>query len=158
MSEADPAAATEPLDDLSIEGDDLVFRRLSDGGQSMIAKDTVTGERRPTTGAFKPDPDGVSVFLRSVLTANDLGPEAVVTRPENLVVSLTAGDIRSIDIGIRRDPWPGDVPDPDHPRYVAHALLKGLEALSNNERHRRQGKLVMLPSLAILENLKPIGG
>jgi hypothetical protein len=33
----------------------------------MLAVDVVTGERRPTSGAFKPDADRVSVYRQSLL-------------------------------------------------------------------------------------------
>jgi len=99
----------DPLDDPGIPDSDALFRRLSDSGPSMVAVDLETGERRPTSGAFKPDDDGVSVFRRGLLLAAGLGPDDVIKHPWNLVVSVDVGDVRSIGLGARDDPWPSDL-------------------------------------------------
>jgi hypothetical protein len=113
----------------------------------MVAIDQVTGVRRPSSGAFKPDSDGVSVYRRSLLDRDGLGPEDVMTSPRNIVVGLEVGDVRSIGLGTWNDPWPTDIPDPDHPRNAAHALITGLEHLGRKARLRRQQALVAVPSL-----------
>ncbi len=146
-------AQSEPRlgDDASIPGDDAVLRRLSDGGPSMVTIDAVTGVRRPSSGAFKPDEDGVSVFRTSRLADQNLNASAVVTGPHALVVQLSIGEIRSVaQLGVRDDPWPEDVEDPDHPRYAAHALIVGWSGLSKNQRRARQQALATLPSLRFM--------
>ncbi len=116
----------------------------------MVAVDLETGRRRPTSGAFKPDDDGVSVYRRALLTAARLGPDDVIRHPWNLVVSVDVGDVRSIGLGARDDPWPPDIDEPEHPRNAAHALITGLESLSRGHRRRRQKDLVTLPSITFV--------
>lgn len=138
-------------DDPSIPDNDRLLRRLSDSGPNMVAVDTVTHDRRPTSGAFKPDEDGVSVYRESVLSTSGLGAADVVRAPMNLVVSLEVADARAITpLGVRNDPWPSDIPEPDHPRNAAHALIVGWDGLSTGERRRRQQKLTKAPSLRFI--------
>lgn len=139
-----------PLDDPSIPNDDVLYRRLADSGPNMVVTDLEIGERRPTSGSFQPDDDGISVFRRSVLRANKLGPDDLIKHPQNLVVSVDVADVRSIELGVRNDPWPSDIDDADHPRNAAHALITGFEQLSHKERRRRQKKLVTLPSITFV--------
>lgn len=139
-----PAAA-------GISGAETVYRRLFDGGPSMVAIDQVTGARRPTSGAFKPDDDGISVYRHALLEAAGLTPGDVRTSPWNLVVGVGVGDLRTIDLSVNDDPWPADVPDPQHPRNAAHALIVGMEGMSRGARRRCQKALVALPSVQILE-------
>lgn len=114
----------------------------------MVAIDAVTGVRRPTSGAFKPDEDGVSVYREARLRMAGLGTGDVVRSPINVVVSLGVGDMRSIQpLGVRDDPWPPDIDEPDHPRNVAHALIIGWDGLTRGERRQRQQALTRLPSV-----------
>jgi hypothetical protein len=46
----------------------------------------------------------VSVYRRSVLLANNLGPDDVRRAPRNLVASVEVGDLRSIRLGVRDEP------------------------------------------------------
>lgn len=153
--EAAPAAAAadddDDDDDADIPNEEVVYRRLRDAGPSFVAVDQLTGVRRPSSGAFQPDDDGVSVYRRSILLANDLGPDDVRNAPLNLIASVEVGDLRSITLGVRDDPWPADIDEPDHPRNAAHALIKGLEALGKNPRRRRQKQLVALASVTLIE-------
>lgn len=143
-------SGTSPRDDPAIPDSDALLRRLSDSSPSMIARDLETNEPRPSSGAFKPDADGVSVYRRGVLESVGLGPDDVMRDPWNLVVSVEVGDVRSIRLGVVDDPCPSDVDEPQHPRNEAHALITGLEALGKKERRRRQRLLVVLPSVAII--------
>lgn len=137
-------------DDPSVPGDESLLRRLSDDGPSMIATDAVTGERRPTSGAFKPDPDGLSVYRLSKLVEFDMGAADVARTPWNLIVSVSVEQVRSIELGVRDDPWPRDIDEEAHPRNVAHALIVGWANLTKGERKRRQKALVLLPSMRII--------
>jgi len=144
----DEQAELAPANDPAIVDDDAVLRRLSDSGPSMLRIDLATGERRPTSGAFQPDEDGVSVYRESRLHEQDLTAADLVKAPQNLVVSLGVGEIRAVaNLGVRDDPWPSDVDQADHPRNAAHALITGWAALSRNERRERQRALATLPSL-----------
>src|SRR6266536_1392058 len=51
---------------------------------------------------------------------------------DDIVVGFTVADVRQLRLGVRDDPWPKDVLDPEHPRYAAHALVVGLERLGRN--------------------------
>jgi hypothetical protein len=144
---ADGEPAPNVRNDESIPSSEVLYRRLSDPGRSMVAIDQVTGVRRPSSGAFKPDADGVSVYRRGVLEQASLGPQDLITAPQNLVVGVEVGDVRSIGLGAWNDPWPADVPDPEHPRNAAHALITGLGHLGKKARLRRQQALVGLPSM-----------
>jgi hypothetical protein len=142
---------TQPVS--AVPDDDAVYRRLSDSSPAMVYVDPVTGERRPTTGAFlaKRDEDGVSVYREQLLVAAGLGPADVVTASQNLVVSVGVADVRSVTpLDVRDDPWPGDVPDPTHPRNAAHALVVGWIGLSKSQRRERQLALVNAPSLTFV--------
>jgi len=125
--------ATPEDDDPSIPDADALYRRLSDSSPSMVAYDQETGERlRPSSGAFKPDPDGVSVYRRSRLEEDGLSGQDVARHPWNLVASVDVGEVRSIALGVRDDPWPSDIDEAEHPRNRAHALITGLERLGKN--------------------------
>lgn len=140
-------AAPTLRDDASIPNDEVLYRRLADAGPNMVAIDQVTGTRRPSSGSFKPDSDGVSVFRRSLLQRDGLGPRDVITSSGQLVVGVEVGDVRSIALGALDDPWPTGIPEPEHPRNAAHALITGLEHLGRASRLRRQRALVALPSV-----------
>jgi len=117
----------------------------------MIWVDSLSGERRPTSGAFQPDSDGVSVYRMSILRASGLTATDLVNDRQNLVVGLPLGEVRSIaGLGVVDDPWPTDAYEPSHPRNAAHALIVGWQGLSKNERRRRQRALAMLPGLSFL--------
>ena len=116
----------------------------------MVFVDPLTGDRRPTTGAFraKPDEDGVSVYREQLLVAAGLTAADVVTAPLNVVVSLGVDDVRAIPpLDVHDDNWPADVPDPTHPRNGAHALIVGWDGLGKSARRERQLALVNAPSL-----------
>lgn len=68
--------------------------------------------------------------------------------PQNLVVNLAVGDIRSlVPLDVRDDPWPQDVPEPQHPRNGAHALIVGWAGLTKSQRKEPQHSLVIARSL-----------
>jgi hypothetical protein len=117
----------------------------------MISVDLETGERFPTSGAFKPDDDGVSVFREGLLAAAELGAAEIVKGPQNLVVRLPVAAVREIcPLDVADDPWPADVPDPSNPCYVGHALIVGWEGLGKKKRLSRQRQLARHPDLAFV--------
>jgi hypothetical protein len=140
-------ALLEPENDPDIVNDDALYRRLPHRGTDMILVDQVTGERRPASGAFKPDHDGVSVYRRMLLQKHGLAAVDVTRTPSNVVVSVGVEDVRSLQLGVVNNTWPPDVDDPSHLRNAAHALIKGLELLGTKERKRRQRALAQLPSI-----------
>ncbi len=117
----------------------------------MITVDVISGERRPSTGAFKPDSDGLSVYRESKLHDAGLSAADVVKAPQNLVVSLGVGDVRhAARLGVRDEPWPTGIDDADHPRNGAHALVVGWDGLTRGQRRERQLLLVTSPSLSFI--------
>ena len=126
--------------------DDAVYRRLSDTGPSMVYIDPVTGEQRPTSGAFKPDADGVSVYSRMAMSAVGVEPADLLVRSGNVVVELPVSAVRDSEppLDAVGDPWPADIPEPDHPRNAAHALVVGFDGLTKGQRKRAQDHLVRI--------------
>ena len=139
-------------DDPEIPGSDVLYRRLSFEAGDWVVRST-SGERiRPASAGFEPDTDGVSVFRREILVRQNppCGPADVALRPNDIVVGFTVADVRQLGLGVRDDPWPKDVVDPDHPRYVAHALIVGLDELGKSARIKRQKKLAVIPSMTFV--------
>jgi len=134
--------------DEGFASDEVVYRRLAHGRVEFVSTDALTGERRPSSGAFRPDEDGVSIYRDAKLRDSGLGPQDILTKPENLVVSLEVQDIRAIvPLDVKDDPWPADIPEPGHPRNGAHALITGWDGLSKGERLKRQKALTVVKSL-----------
>ena len=126
--------------------DDAVYRRLSDTGPSMVYIDPVTGEQRPTSGAFKPDADGVSVYSKTAMAAVGVELSDLFVRAGNVVVELPVAAVRASEqpLDAVADPWPADIPEPDHPRNAAHALVVGFDGLTKGQRKRAQDHLVRI--------------
>jgi hypothetical protein len=139
-------------DDPEIPNEEILYRRLSYAGGEWVVRHQVTGERRASSGGFTPDTDGISVFRRTLLRALEppLGPADVALRPDDVVVGFSVSDVRSLSLGVRDDLRPKDVPDPDHPRYAAHALIVGLDGLGRNARINKQKKLAGVPSMTFV--------
>lgn len=137
-----------PGDQLDIPDEEVLYRRLSDDSPNMVTIDKATGLRRPSSGAFKPDEDGISVFRDSVLRKRELSAEVLADRSlGQLIASIRVGQVRQGDMGVRDDPWPPGVPDPSHPKWEAHALIVGFEQLSKNDRIRKQRLLASQATL-----------
>ncbi len=154
MTEQVPATSSTVEDDPDIPGDEILYRRLAyDDDAAWVVRDQITGQRvKPASGAFNPDPDGVSVFRRSILAEQDppLGPADLIVDPRNSVVGFTVEELRSIFLGVKDDQWPQDVSNPKNPIYSAHALIKGLNELGNNQMKRRRKLLSDLPSMTFV--------
>ncbi|HRY11183.1 MAG TPA: hypothetical protein P5544_14545 [Candidatus Nanopelagicales bacterium] len=106
-------------DDPTISDDDSVLRRVPQE-PNFVVWDEQTGAERPSTGSFRVDEDGVSVFLLSVLrdlpdpcrSVADADPD----RPGRCI-ELPVGACRDRGMGVARDP----VDEP--PLGTAHALI-----------------------------------
>ena len=135
----------EPPDsenDSGVSDDESLYRRIAHyGSVDLVAVAAITGHRRPSSGAFKSDSDGISVYLDSVLSEVGLGPQDLVRAPQNAVVAARAAEPRQLSLGVRRDPWPTGTDDDDHPRNAAHALIVGFRGLRGKERRRTQKAL-----------------
>jgi hypothetical protein len=148
MSLGDPSVSP-PEDDTTIPDDDALYRRVPHRGHDFWFRDVATGEGRPTSGVFMPDPDGLSVYRRSILHENKLSAVDVTIDPTtNAVVSVNVGDVRSLGLRVWNDAWPAD--SDGHARDVAHTLVKGLDGLGKNAQLRRRRDLAKLPSIVLV--------
>lgn len=122
-------------DDPSVADADTLLRRIATyGDTNMMVVDDATGETRISSGAFKLDEDGCSVYRSAVLATHGLDARAVVRAPQNAVVAVTAATVRSVSLGVRPDPNP---PEGDgHPRDEAHALIVNARSLGKNPLRR----------------------
>ena len=127
-------------EDFLIIEDDVLLRRIARyGDTNMVIADEATGELRVRSGAFVMNDDGCSVYCQRILEQNDMSALALVRRPQNAVVSVTALAVDRQGLAARADPNP-PVPEP-HPRDVAHALIVRPEALSKNATKRALSNL-----------------
>lgn len=142
LSDAETRAHLSAIgDDNEIPGDEILYKRLPTDEKEWLVKDQITGKPvRPTSGAFVPHPDGISVYRNSIMASQDppLGPADLAVSSTNYILSFTAAQARSISLGIKNDAWPEGIADADHPRNAAHALIVGLEKLGKKEKIRRQ--------------------
>jgi hypothetical protein len=121
------------VDDKSIDDADLLYRRIATSGdRNMLVIDEQTGEiGRVSSGAFALDEDGCSVYSHAALAQHDLGPNDVSVAPQNLVVSVTAAEARTVHLGVRPDPWPAG--HDGHIRNAAHALIVNPSSLGDKK-------------------------
>ena len=125
-------------DDPTIEPDDLVYRRVRDGGNINVVLNA-DGERVASSAAFEDDADGISVFLRSTLVSAGLGPGDVIDGFAGYVVAtLLVKTVRDLGVGVHRDPNPA-VARP-MPCDVAHCLLK-VPQLSRTQNHKLRQRI-----------------
>ena len=131
-------AAPPPVpNDQSIAPEDIVYRRVKDGGNINIVRDKY-GNRVTSSAAFEDDDDGISVFLQSTLAEANLEAASVIVGFNGYVLAkITVDAVRNLGVGVVRDPNPDDVKP--MPCNVAHCLLK-ISPMSKSERHKvRQG-------------------
>jgi hypothetical protein len=145
---ADGSAADDSASDISNE--EIIYRLLFPNAD-WISVDKITGERRPSSAAFKPDEDGVSVYREAILTAERLGPSDLTRTAIDPVVAFTAADVRGVGLDLLADPWPQDVPDPKHRKHAAHALISGLNALGPKPQLAVRRKLAKAPSMKFVQ-------
>lgn len=144
MTQASPGSAAAD-DDPTVPAADAVYRRLPHRGPDFVFVDALTGTTRPTSGSFMPDADGLSIYRRDILDQNALTAVDVTIDPTtNGVCSVDVGDVRSLGLGLRNNPWPAD--SDGHPRDIAHALVKGLNELGRKPQLRCRQALAKLPS------------
>lgn len=94
----------------------------------MFVINLITHERSPAKAAFRPDPDGLSVYSWWAVQELELELGDLLQRRQNVLIRLAIDEVRRIDgVDVVGDPWPRDVLDPDHRRNGAHALIKGVE-------------------------------
>jgi len=123
---------TSGTDVSPISDDDVVYRRIRDDGVNVVASGS--GDR-PSSAAFEPDDDGLSVFLGSELDSNGIEVRDVVEgmTGEYRIAALAVSDIRGFGLQVVRDANPADAPA--HPANPAHGLVK-FPDLSRKKLHR----------------------
>jgi hypothetical protein len=145
----------EPADGSDILNEDVVLRRIYHASPQnavrYVVEDEVTHARRATSAAFAPDADGLSVYLERILLENGLGRLDMTTDPWNAVASLQVRVLRENSLGVIHDPWPPDVPDPDHPRHAAHCLATGWDRCKTNKEVHRIRKALALAATLVLD-------
>lgn len=102
------------LNDETIPDDEDLYRRIA---KDWLVKDEATGRLRLSSAAFRDNRKEISVHLSSLITASDSlsrGGDGIIG-----LVSITAGQARSLDQGVVRDPLPDD---------EAHALICGRQS------------------------------
>lgn len=99
----------EPLDDVTIGDDERLLHRIR---PHDIVVDSVTGQSRPSSAAFKSKSNIVSVDIASLTTPQ----RALENYPTFRLVEIEVGIVRSLGCRIVRDPQPGN---------PAHALVYG---------------------------------
>ncbi len=148
MSDVDGWEEPAEGDDSSIPDDEILLRWVPAFDPNLLARDSDTGEvLGPTSGAFSPDTDGASVYIDSLMQTEGLESRDIRHAETDSVWALRVAEVRELALGVRRDPWPTDVDDPEHPRYAAHALITGLLGVSKKSRIRAQRGLARATSL-----------
>lgn len=104
----------------------------------MIAFDDNLQRWTPLNAAIRFDPDGMSIYLDSVLEASGLGPADVAAqRDGSLVFSVKASEPRSLDLGVLHTPAE---PLTD-PVAFAHGVIVGDPSWTGAELRQRRNRL-----------------
>jgi hypothetical protein len=99
----------EPIHDVSIADDERLLRRIR---PEDVVVDSVTGQRRPSSAAFKSKSNIISVDLASLTTPG----KTLAAYRQFMLVEIDVATVRALGCKVVRDPLP------DNP---AHALLYG---------------------------------
>ncbi|WP_156664556.1 hypothetical protein [Mycobacterium sp. 852002-51057_SCH5723018] len=128
-----PSSADLTAEDF--ERDELLRRIPSLTNDDFYAINTQTGERQLTSACFKlrPDESGLSVYSKTVIDRLGLTYAAVCRKPLNAVASISGTEPPRHGLRTDPDPWPEDVPEPEHPRNAAHALIMGIAAMERGQ-------------------------
>lgn len=134
-----------------VENDETLFRRLPDPGitgTKFVVIDAQTGLPRPTSAAFSPTVDGVSVYRQGVLAEHGMDASHCATATAGEVVGFQTGEVREVGtLDVVPDAWPPDVEDPGQMRNAAHALIIGWDLMGKRDRDRARRALAKLPSM-----------
>lgn len=133
---------------LEVSGGEVLYRLLF---PDWVYVDPITGERRPTSAAFEPDDEGVSIYRETVLMRSHLGASDLTRSPSDPVIGFTAEEVRDLGLRVLSDAWPTDVPDPAHPKHGAHALISGLEIMGKKPQLRKRKELAKMSSIKFVQ-------
>lgn len=105
-------------DDPDILDSEILYRRVPDVPDFLVP-DLISEVKTPSRAAFQFDPDGISVYRKTLLDEENLGPESVTKKPGQMVFAFNASVPRACGVGVVFDP----VDDP--PAGFAHSLVRG---------------------------------
>jgi hypothetical protein len=146
-AEDEPSGASKHRE-AEVGNDEVLYRMLF---PTWVSIDKITGLRRPSSAAFKPDEDGISVYREEILIRDGLNASDLTRNADDPVVSFTVADVRSLSLDVREDAWPADVPDPEHPKHAAHALISGLNELGSSAQLRKRQELAKVQSMKFVQ-------
>lgn len=124
-------------DDPLIDDDEILYRRVLDRAD-MVTRDENLGRWTPVNAAVRFDPDGMSVYLDSILRSGGVGPAEVAAEREGSVVfSVPARAPRSLDLGVRHTPAGPE----GEPVAYAHGAIVGDPEWSDADLRSRRNRL-----------------
>ena len=148
-----PLVQGEPL-----HVDDEVYRRVSLSRPKMFVIDSLDGHAYPSKAAFEIDKTDycISVFSHIAATALGLGPGDLARTPNEVLLRFAAARVRAVEgLDVLGDPWPQDVPEPEHPRNGAHALISALPPNQLRGAHRRlRDELLNVPMELVASHIR----
>lgn len=124
-------------DDSGIDDDEILYRRVLNR-PDMVTHDENLGRWTPLNAAVRFDPDGMSVYLDSLLRSGGVGPPEVASeRSGSVVFAVTALGARSLELGVQHTPA-----GPQH-EFVAyaHGSIVGDPEWSDAELRSRRNQL-----------------
>jgi len=143
----EPSGSNKPRE-AHVADDEVIYRLLF---SDWVSIDKITGLRRPSSAAFKPDEDGLSVYREEILIRDGLSASDLTRNADDPVVSFTSADVRSLGLDVHVDALPPDVPDPEHPKHAAHALIIGLNEFGSSAQLRKRKEMAKLPSMKFVQ-------
>lgn len=124
---------------LNILNEETLLRRVSTSNPDMWAEDKLTHERRVTSAAFVPQEDGLSVYRKVILENYNLHPKDIILNTNQAVLGIKVQEVKNCKgLEVQNDPWPKGIPEEDHLRNAAHALIVGWDSLSRSDRKKYQ--------------------
>jgi len=124
-------------DDVSVDDDTRLWRRILVDDPAQIKQDPNTGEPRPSSGAFRSTTELVSItIVSSTMNSSDYLAEF----PKHSLVEITARAVRDADCIIVREPTPED---PGHANIISNKREDGLLTPSQARKISRTARWVV---------------
>jgi hypothetical protein len=117
--------------DPDISDDSVVYRKVLARPGFLVPDLEGNRPPSPAPGAFKCDPDGISVYRDELLAKINKEPEDVKKNPDDLIFGVLAQKVRDAGAGVV------DTPDPeDEVLGEAHASIRYQERSVNKKTER----------------------
>lgn len=107
---------------MSDVGGEILHRRIYRTPQQLVIDQETRRVTGPTSAAFEPDDDGLSVYLESRLTILGLGPKDTRINSSQVVAALDEPVLRLHSLELKPDP---ELIEDPQPAGQAHALVQG---------------------------------